>query len=130
MYMCLRAYTHVYVYIRKICHLCTLCLKNKEGDILEEQKIESYLKKQIELIGGKAYKFISPGVSGVPDRIVIIPGGHIYFIELKAPGQKLRPIQEVRKAQLEALGCDVRVVDSKEKTDLFIEEVEVWCYDI
>lgn len=97
---------------------------------MEEQKIERYLKKQVELIGGKSYKFISPGVSGVPDRIVLIPGGHIYFIELKAPGKKLRLLQENRAKELRALGCDVRKIDSKEKVDLFIEEVEVWCYDI
>lgn len=97
---------------------------------MEEQKIELYLKKQVELMGGKAYKFVSPGVRGVPDRIVIIPGGHIYFIELKASGKKLRPLQKVIHNQLKNLRCDVRVIDTKEKVDEFIDEVEAWCYDI
>lgn len=97
---------------------------------MEEQKIELYLKKQVELMGGKAYKFVSPGVRGVPDRIVIIPGGHIYFIELKEPGKKLRPLQKVIHNQLKNLRCDVRVIDTKEKVDEFIDEVEAWCYDI
>ena len=91
---------------------------------MEEQKIELYLKKQVELIGGKAYKFTSPGVRGVPDRIVIIPGGHIYFVELKAPGKKLRPIQHIRCKKLTDLGCNVHVIDSKEMVDRFIKKVK------
>lgn len=90
---------------------------------MEEQKIEMYLKKKIKLIDGKAFKFSSPGMSGVPDRIVIIPGGHIYFIELKAPKKKLRKIQEIRVKQLKNLGCNVLVIDSKEKVDEFVNEV-------
>ena len=90
---------------------------------MEEQKIENHLKKQVELIGGKAYKFVSPGVTGVPDRIVVLPGGKIFFVELKAPGKKLKAIQEVRKAELEALGQRVEVIDSKEKVDELIERM-------
>lgn len=92
---------------------------------MEEQKIELYLKRQVELIGGKAYKFTSPGVRGVPDRIVILPGGKIFFIELKAPGKKLRPLQEAIHKQLKKLGCKVLTIDSKEMVDKFIKEVEV-----
>ena len=88
---------------------------------MQEAKIENYLKKQVESIGGKAYKFVSPGVSGVPDRIVQLPGGRIFFIELKAPGKKLRPLQEYRVKELRNLGFDVRKIDSKEKVDLFCE---------
>lgn len=91
---------------------------------MEESKIESYLKKKVSLIGGKAYKFVSPGVTGVPDRIVLIPGGRTYFIELKAPGKKLRAIQEYRAKELRALGFEVRVIDSIEEVDSFIEEVK------
>lgn len=76
------------------------------------------------MIGGKAYKFVSPGVRGVPDRIVIIPGGHIYFVELKAPGEKLRPIQHIRCKKLTDLGCNVHVIDSKEMVDRFIKKVK------
>ena len=92
---------------------------------MEEQKTERYLKKQVELVGGKAYKFVSPGVSGVPDRIVIFPGGHIYFVELKAPGKKLRPLQQAIHNQFKKLGCNVLTIDTKEKVDNFIKEVEV-----
>lgn len=90
---------------------------------MEESKIEKRLKKQIQLIGGKALKFISPGVSGVPDRIVLLPHGKIIFIELKAPGKKLRALQEYRAKELKTLGFDVRCIDSIEKVDMFVKEV-------
>lgn len=90
---------------------------------MEEQKIERRLRKEIELISGKALKFVSPGVSGVPDRIVLLPGGKLIFVELKAPGKKLSPIQEVRKKELEKLGFKVKVIDSIEKVLDFIKEV-------
>lgn len=88
---------------------------------MEEQKIERRLKKEIELIGGKTLKFISPGMSGVPDRIVLLPGGWVIFVELKAPCKKLRPIQELRKKELEKLGFIVKVIDSTEKVLEFIK---------
>lgn len=99
----------------------TVTLK-MEGDILEESKIEKRLKKEIELIGGKALKFVSPGVAGVPDRIVLLPHGRIFFIELKAPGEKPRPIQNKRIKELRALGFRVEIIDSIEKVLEFVEE--------
>lgn len=90
---------------------------------MEESKIENRLKKEIELIGGKALKFVSPGMSGVPDRIILLPHGRIVFIELKAPGKKPRPIQIKRIKELRDLGFDVRVIDSIDGVKNFIEEV-------
>ncbi|MBD8046772.1 MULTISPECIES: VRR-NUC domain-containing protein [Clostridium] len=86
-----------------------------------ESSIENRLKKEIEKLGGKALKFVSPGIAGVPDRIVLLPYGKAIFVELKAPGKKLRPIQELRKKELEKLGFDYWVVDSyKEIEDLLV----------
>lgn len=86
-----------------------------------ESSIENRLKKEIEKLGGKALKFVSPGIAGVPDRIVLLPYGKAIFVELKAPGKKLRPIQELRKKELEKLGFDYWVVDSyKEIEDLVV----------
>lgn len=79
-----------------------------------EKTIEGYLVKRVKALGGQALKWVSPGMSGVPDRIVFLPGGRIIFVEVKAPGKKLRPLQLYVKEQLEALGVDFRVVDSKE----------------
>lgn len=95
---------------------------------MEEQKIERRLKKEIELIGGKALKFISPGVSGVPDRIILLPYGRVIFLELKATGKKLRPIQELRKKELEKLGFDYWVVDSNEEIDSLLNYIKVQEY--
>ena len=88
-----------------------------------ESKIEKRLKRQVEKIGGLALKFTSPGMAGVPDRLVLLPKGRIAFVELKAPGKILRPLQLKRKEQLEALGFKVYVIDSYKKIDEFIEEM-------
>lgn len=95
-----------------------------EGDNLEESKIEKYLKKEIELLSGKALKFVSPGTSGVPDRIVLLPQGKIIFVELKAPGEKPRPMQEYRIKELKALGFRVEIIDSIEGVNNFAKEIK------
>ncbi|MDF2804343.1 MAG: phage-like protein [Anaerocolumna sp.] len=71
---------------------------------MQESRIEKRLKNEIEKIGGKALKFVSPGVSGVPDRIVLLPHGKLIFVELKAPGEKLRALQKYRAKELKNLG--------------------------
>lgn len=82
-----------------------------------EKTVEKYLVKRVKEAGGMAAKWVSPGMSGVPDRIVFLPGGRIIFVEVKAPGKKLRPLQVHVRGQLEALGVDFRVVDSKESVN-------------
>lgn len=91
---------------------------------MNEQAIEKRLKKEIELIGGKALKFVSPGLQGVPDRIVLLPKGKMVFVELKAPGEKPRPIQSLRIKELRKLGFDVRVLDSIDGVLEFVREVQ------
>lgn len=88
-----------------------------------ESKIEKRLKKEVEKIGGLSLKFTSPGTAGVPDRLVLLPEEKIYFVELKAPGKALRPLQIKRKEQLENLGFKVYVIDSYKKINEFIQEV-------
>jgi len=90
---------------------------------MRERDIETYLRSSVHATGGKAYKWTSPGNAGVPDRIVIYPGNRIYFVELKATGQKPRPLQRKQIGDLHVLGCDVRVIDSKEAVKAFVEEV-------
>ncbi len=80
---------------------------------MKETDIEDYLKQRVMAEGGRAYKFVSPGCSGVPDRIVILPGGRIGFLELKAPGEKPRAEQRLRMRQLRELGCIATWTDSK-----------------
>lgn len=87
---------------------------------MRESTIERYLVKQVKKRGGIAYKWVSPGNKGVPDRIVIFPGGWIALIELKAPGKTLSLVQRQQRARLNELGCGVRVIDSKQKVDEFL----------
>ena len=87
---------------------------------MRESYIERMLKKKVEQVGGKALKFVSPGWAGAPDRLVLLPGGRLVFVELKAPGRKPRPLQLKRHEELLALGFDVVVVDSLEGVDEFI----------
>lgn len=78
-----------------------------------EQKLKRFIEKEI---GGKCYKWVCPGMKGPPDRICILPGGIIIFVELKRPDGKgaLSVKQEKIINVLQKLGCNVRVVDSQE----------------
>ena len=90
---------------------------------MKEKDIEIYLRDQVKKIKGRAYKFESPGNSGVPDRLVLLPGGQAYFIELKAPGKKSRPLQVAQQHKIAKLGFYVSEIDSFEKVDEFIAKV-------
>lgn len=72
---------------------------------------------------GLALKFVSPGFDGVPDRIILLPGGRIAFAGVKAMGCKLRPLQVRRKRQLEALGFSVYVIDGEEQIGGMVNEI-------
>ena len=82
---------------------------------MRERDLERYTTMFIKSHGGLALKFISPGYAGVPDRLVLMPGGKMCFMELKASGRKPRPLQVRRIKQLRALGFKVYVVDGKEE---------------
>lgn len=88
--------------------------------IMRESEIEKLLVREVKRKGGEAYKFTSPGRSGVPDRLVLMPipvecqgviARYIKFIELKAPGKKPRPIQVREMERLRKLGFAVEVWD-------------------
>ena len=91
---------------------------------MREKTIESKLVKAVKEKGGIAPKFVSPGLDGVPDRLVLLPGGKIAFIELKATGKKLRPLQVRRKRQLEKLGFLVFCIDSPEQIEVILNELQ------
>lgn len=88
-----------------------------------EKEIESLLRSKAKQMGGMALKFVSPGMSGVPDRIVLLPGGHIAFVELKAPGKHMRSLQLRRKRQLESLGFSVYCIDRPEQIGGVLDEI-------
>ena len=90
---------------------------------MRERDVEKWLRHQIESMGGLAFKFSSPGNDGVPDRQVILPGGTIYFIELKTDRGRLTPIQVWQIDRLRQLGCQVRTIRGMDEAAEFIEEV-------
>lgn len=90
---------------------------------MREKQIESQLVSQVKKIGGIAPKFVSPGFAGMPDRLVLIPDGHIAFVELKAPGKKPRPLQLARHRLLRLLGFRVYVIDRAEQIGGMLDEI-------
>lgn len=90
---------------------------------MREKEIEDKLRKAVKEKGGLCLKFISPGFDGVPDRIILMPGGIMVFAELKAPGKELRPLQERRKQQLESLGFSVFCIDNTECIGGVLDEI-------
>lgn len=72
-----------------------------------ERDVESRFKREVEKYGCRCLKFVSPGCTGVPDRIVLIPGGMVCFVELKAPGKAERPRQEYVQGMLRKMGFTV-----------------------
>ena len=94
---------------------------------MKESVIEKHLRIQVRAAGGRAYKFISPGNRGVPDRLVILPGPRIAFIETKATGKTSTELQRVKQGELRKLGCRVfEDVDSKEKIDEILRWSQLW----
>jgi hypothetical protein len=85
-----------------------------------EKIVEKYLINEIERLGGLCVKFPPLFFRGFPDRIVLLPGAVIAFVETKDTGKKPRPIQERVHAKLRKLGFRVEVIDSKEGVDDFI----------
>ena len=91
---------------------------------MREAEIEKRLKNGIRQIGGRCYKFVSPGNDGVPDRIVVLPGGKIVFIELKAETGRLSPLQRIQITRLRDLNADVRVLKGLSAVNQFLEEMK------
>ena len=88
-----------------------------------EKEIEKKFALAVKRAGGIAPKFVSPGYAGMPDRLVLLPDGVIAFAELKAPGQKPRPIQEARHRLLRRLGFRVYVIDSEDQIGGMLHEI-------
>ena len=86
-----------------------------------ERFIEQKLVARVKREGGLCPKFVSPGSDGWPDRLVLMPGGKIAFVELKAPQGRLRPIQVQRHAQLRDLGFSVFVVNDPDQIPEVLE---------
>ncbi|KGM18163.1 VRR-NUC domain-containing protein [Corynebacterium auriscanis] len=89
-----------------------------------EQKLEQHLVNEVRKHGGLCWKLTSPGTAGVPDRIIILPGGRIAFIETKAPGQQPRPIQVRRHNQLKQRGAHIYTIDHPNQIPHILHEIQ------
>jgi len=88
-----------------------------------ERDIERYLVRRVAERGGRAYKWVSPGHVGVADRIVMLPGGRVWVVELKTVKGRLSPLQKVFAADMARMGINYIVIRSK-------EEVDQWFLDL
>jgi len=91
---------------------------------VREKSIESKLVSAAKKMGGIAPKFVSPGFDGMPDRIVLLPGGFFGFVEVKAPSKKPRPLQVSRHEMLKRLGFKVYVLDDAEQIGGILSEIQ------
>jgi hypothetical protein len=88
-----------------------------------EKEIELQLVMAVKKMGGRAVKFTSPGFDGMPDRLVLLPGGRCGFVEVKAPGKRMRALQRVRHEMLKALGFKAYVLDAREQIEEIINDI-------
>lgn len=91
------------------------------GNLVLERNIEQYLIKTIKLHGGIAIKLLSATQAGLPDRLVLMPSGKIWFVELKRSGEDPSDLQIWRHGQLKRLGHEVLVFDNKNDIDEWLE---------
>lgn len=90
---------------------------------MKESDYERMLVQGVKHLGGRAYKWVSPGNNGVPDRIVILPGGRVVFVEMKTEKGRLSEQQKVQIKRLSELGCEVHTLYGAGDVDTFLE---VW----
>lgn len=93
--------------------------------VVREREVESYLRRQVEALGGECVKFIPDDMPGYPDRIVMLPGGVLAWAETKKPkGGKVSKLQKFRHEQLRKLGQQVFVVWTKDQADELVARLQ------
>ncbi|OBW62005.1 MULTISPECIES: VRR-NUC domain-containing protein [Dehalococcoides] len=90
---------------------------------MREKAIEHKLVKAVKNMGGIALKFSSPGYDGMPDRIILLPGGHLAFVEVKAPSKNPRPLQLARHRLLCSLGFKIYILDCANEINSLLSEI-------
>jgi len=91
---------------------------------MREKTVEAKLVRAVKAAGGICPKLVCPGMAGMPDRLVLLPDGKLGFVEVKAPGEKPRPLQTARHRILEWLGYRVYVLDNPEEIRGIIDEIQ------
>ena len=109
--------TRIYTHIRAREGICP------DEVEMREKQVESWLVESIKKIGGRAYKWTSPGNAGVPDRIVLLPGERIIFVELKTDSGRLTKIQQIQIRRIRELGFRCEVIHGRKEAEEFINEI-------
>ena len=91
---------------------------------MREKTIEGKLVEAVKRRGGICPKWVCPSFDGMPDRIVLLPYSKFAFVEVKATGEKPRPLQLSRHRLLRKLGFKVYVLDALEMIDQILDEIE------
>lgn len=92
---------------------------------IEEKDIEGKLRKQVEKQGGKCLKWVCPGWTGVPDRIILLPGGRVHFVETKKPKRgRYSAMQDKWQQWLTELGFNYKRIKNDEELRAFINEIK------
>lgn len=94
-----------------------------EADNWTEKQVERYFCKKMEKLGCQTYKFVSPGCVGVPDRIVILPGGMTWFVELKRAGGEMSAVQWVMLKKMYKVTGNLKVISGKKEVDAFYDDI-------
>lgn len=91
---------------------------------MREKTVERKLVNAVKARGGICPKWVSPGLAGMPDRIVLLPDRHFGFVEVKAPGEKPRPLQISRHRLLGKLGFHTYVLDGVDQIGGILDEIQ------
>ena len=94
------------------------------GRNMREKQVEQKLVRAVKARGGICPKFVSPGFDGMPDRVVLLPGRHFGFVEVKAPDEVPRPLQVSRHRLMKRLGFQVYVLDDPEQIGGILDEIQ------
>lgn len=100
-----------------------ITLNSPRAERASESAIEQWLNRQVKAAGGVSYKFVSPGNRGVPDRIYLLPGGDVWFVELKAEGGQRTALQEQQARRIQKTGCRYRLITGMDEARAFAREV-------
>jgi hypothetical protein len=88
---------------------------------MKEKQVEQHFKWAVETLGGRSFKFVSPGVKGVADRVVCMPNGTTHFVELKTKGGRLSALQLIFAADMERLNQNYAVLWNLEQIDAYLK---------
>lgn len=96
----------------------------KRGVTVREKVIEQYFVAEVKRLGGIALKLNSTSMNGLPDRLILLPNGVLFFAELKATGKKARPLQRFIHQKLQSLGFIVYIIDSEAQVKKIVKDLE------